>query len=79
MNATTLAAILDQAQTPVMQTPTIIEECPRDNTPAMDGTGAHLGLRTPWWNDGVHDLTDSTLFRWLLVIIVAERIWKYIR
>jgi len=49
----------------------LIPECPRDNNPVRDGTGAHLGLR-PWYNDMSHDLTDSTLFRILLICIAID-------
>jgi len=52
-----------------------IEKCPRDNKPARDGSGAHLGLRDPWWNSGIHEFTDTTWFRWLLVFVVFHYIY----
>lgn len=51
-------------------------ECPMDGEPKMDGTGAHLGLRDPWWNSGIHDLTDSSLFRWILLFVVIDYVYK---
>lgn len=56
-----------------MLEPEIVEDCPRDNQPVRDGTGAHLGLR-PWYNDLSHEITDSSLFRILLIIVVAEHV-----
>jgi len=49
-----------------------IDECPRCNEPVMDGTGAHLDLRNPWYNDLSHEITDSTLFRLLLIYMVVD-------
>jgi len=69
MNAITLAAIMNEQQA------AIIEACPMNNEPVMDGTGPHLGLRTPWWNDGIHELTDTTWFRWLMVFVVFHYIY----
>ena len=71
MNATTLYTIMNEQQAPA-----IIDECPRDNEPAMDGTGAHLGLRNPWWNDLSHEITDSTIFRLLLIAMVVDWVLK---
>ena len=68
MNTTIIAALAEQE----MQTSEIIDECPLENEPVMDGTGEHLGLRDPWWNSGIHSFTDSTWFRWLLVIVVLH-------
>ena len=50
--------------------------CIRNNEPVMDGTGAHLGLRNPWWNDLSHEITDSTIFRWLLILMVVDWVLK---
>jgi hypothetical protein len=32
---------------------------------------------TPWYNDLSHDITDSTVFRCLLIIVVFDHIWKW--
>ena len=55
-----------------------IEKCPRDNKPAREGSGAHLGLRNPWWNDASHTVTDSTIFRLLLILMVVDFVLKKI-
>lgn len=75
------AAIISQiaADVPSMFDPayaTTIDGCPRDNMPAMDGTGAHLGLRRPWWNELSHEITDSSIFRILLIMMVIDWILK---
>jgi len=56
-------------------TPTPIE-CPTDGVRKLDGTGPHLGLRNPWYNDLSHDITDSTIFRVLLIIMILEWVFK---
>ena len=71
MNATTLYTIMNEQQAPIT-----IDGCVNDNTPVMDGTGAHLGLRNPWWNDLSHEITDSTIFRLLLIAMVVDWVLK---
>ena len=75
MNALTIAAIMEEEVAAQTQTQTP-EGCINDNDPKMDGTGAHLGLRNPWWNDWSHTVTDNTIFRLLLIYIVIEWIFK---
>jgi len=77
MNGALIAALVEQEVQ--ARTAQVIEECPRDNEPIMDGTGPHLGLRNPWWNDGIHELTDTTWFRWLMVIVVLDHIWSRLK
>jgi hypothetical protein len=31
---------------------------------------------TPWYNDLSHEITDSTIFRWVLIIVVFDYIWR---
>lgn len=33
----------------------------------------------PWYNDLSHDITDSTVFRWILIIVVFDYIWRWMR
>ena len=60
------------------ETPTVLAGCTRDGNRALDGTGAHLRLRAPWYNDLSHEITDSTIFRILLIVMVVEWILKKI-
>jgi hypothetical protein len=34
---------------------------------------------TPWYNDLSHDITDSTVFRCLLIIVVFDHVWRWMR
>lgn len=77
MRTALLAALVEQeVQTRIQTSAPIIEGCPSHNEPVMDGTGAHLGLRAPWWNDLSHEITDSTIFRLLLIAMVVDWILK---
>lgn len=58
-------------------TPAVLTSCPRDNVPVLDGTGEHLELRAPWYNDLSHEITDSTLFRLLLIYMVVDYVLKW--
>ena len=58
------------------ETPAVLEGCPRAGVPVRDGTGAHLKLRAPWYNDLSHEITDSTIFRLLLIAMVVDWILK---
>jgi len=52
-------------------------ECPKPETERLGGgQGPHLGLRTPWYNDLSHEVTDSTSFRILIIIISLDWIAK---
>ena len=73
MNAVTQLTIYEEEIAAQTQTP---DGCVNDNTPARDGTGAHLGLRNPWWNDLSHEITDSTIFRLLLIAMVVDWVLK---
>ena len=75
MNAALLSVIASPTQ--VVSTP--VEGCVSCGEQPQDGTGAHLQLQTPWWNDKIHELTDTTWFRWLLVYIVIDWIIKKLR
>lgn len=55
------------------------DRCPTDGVRKMDGTGAHLGLRNPWYNDLSHDITDSTLFRIILIFVVLDHVIQRLR
>ena len=55
---------------------TLVEGCVRNGERPRDGTGAHLRLRAPWYNDASHAVTDSTVFRILLILMVAEWVLK---
>lgn len=57
-------------------TPAVLASCPRDNVPVLDGTGEHLQLRNPWYNDLSHEITDSTIFRLLLIVMVVDYVLK---
>ena len=76
MHNAVIAALVEQEVQARLQME-IIDECPNENEPVMDGTGEHLGLRDPWWNSGIHSLTDATWFRWLLIIIVIDNVRKW--
>ena len=34
---------------------------------------------TPWYNDLSHDITDSTVFRCLLIVVVFDYVWKWMK
>ena len=34
-------------------------------------------ILNPWYNDLSHDITDSTVFRVLLIVIVFDYIWRW--
>lgn len=31
----------------------------------------------PWYNDLSHDITDSTVFRCLLILVVFDHVWRW--
>jgi hypothetical protein len=33
-------------------------------------------IKAAWYNDLSHDITDSTVFRWILIIVVFDYIWR---
>ena len=68
--------LYEQHQTYTAPVPT---GCVNEGARKLDGTGPHLGLQAPWWNDDIHTLTDSTLFRWLLVVVVIDHIWQRLK
>ena len=60
--------------TPVYPTPA---ECPKPETGRIgNGQGPKLGLRRPWYNDLSHEITDSTPFRILMIVICIDWIAK---
>ena len=73
MNAVTQLTIYEEGIAAQTQAP---EGCINDGIQSMDGTGAHLGLRNPWWNDLSHEITDSTIFRLLLIAMVVDWVLK---
>lgn len=54
-------------------------DCVNEGARKLDGTGPHLGLQTPWYNDLSHDITDSSIFRILLIIMVVDYIYGALR
>ena len=34
-------------------------------------------LISPWYNDLSHDITDSTVFRVLLIAVVFDHVWRW--
>lgn len=34
-------------------------------------------ILNPWYNDLSHDITDSTVFRVLLIIVVFDHVWRW--
>ena len=60
-------------------TPPAPEGCVNEGARKLDGTGPHLGLQSPWWNDLSHDITDSSIFRILLIIMVLDYIYGALR
>ena len=72
MNSAVLAYIAQRDAVTFNNTPA---GCVNDGVRRMDGTGPHLALRHPWWNDGIHDLTDTTWFRWLMLFAVGHYVY----
>lgn len=35
-------------------------------------------ILNPWYNDLSHDITDSTVFRLLLIVVVFDYIWRWL-
>lgn len=75
MNPSIIAAIIKDEVAAQTQTQTP-EGCINENIRAMDGTGAHLGLRDPWYNSLSHQITDNTVFRLLLIVMVVDWVIK---
>jgi len=36
-----------------------------------------LQVTNPWYNDLSHDITDSTVFRCLLILVVFDHVWRW--
>ena len=52
-------------------------ECPKPETDRIgNGQGPKLGFRRPWYNDLSHEITDSTPFRILMIVICIDWIAK---
>lgn len=56
------------------------EAIPMVETTAITDTCTPCGSSSnPWYNDLSHDITDSTIFRIILIIMVVDYVLKWLR